>query len=344
MAGEDPVHPGRPFRGRPQRRPAHLRGGGHLARRAAQRRPRHHGGDQRGARVQGRARRPHHHPGLRPDPAPRAVADARPAGRLDHHDQARPAGLAGRHARGDRADGRARRDARPGRPRAGRAGRPRPHRLGRGVAHRQPHQRVRRRPPRARDRRDRGGGAPRLPGHDLVRRAAGVPRVRADADRVHELVRAADGGPLRRPPAELAARAGGRHRNRHPALGRGRHDARRDRPQPGLRGPLGPERRRGGRALRGRPRRLPEHPHVRHGRDVDRRLALPGGRADDRARDHDRPVPDQDPVDRRAHGGRRRRLDRARAGADRRAARRTGVGRRRARTRGLRPRRRRPRP
>ena len=39
---------------------------------------------------------------------------------------------------------------------------------------------------------------PGLPGHDLVRRAARVPRVRAHADRVHELVRAADGGRVRR--------------------------------------------------------------------------------------------------------------------------------------------------
>ena len=50
---------------------------------------------------------------------------------------------------------------------------------------------------------------------------------------------------------------------------------------------------------------------------------------------------DQGPVGRRAHGRRGRRLDRPRAGADARAARRPGVGRRRARARGLRARRRR---
>ena len=72
-------------------------------------------------------------------------------------------------------------------------------------------------------------------------------------------------------------------------------------------------RRRRGRALRGRAGGLPERADVRHGRHVDRRVAVPGGRADDRARDDDRPVPDQGPERRRAHRRRRRRLDRARA-------------------------------
>ena len=58
------------------------------------------------------------------------------AGRLDHHDQARPARLARRHARGGRADGRPRRDDRPGGPRAGRGDRPRPGRVGRRDADR----------------------------------------------------------------------------------------------------------------------------------------------------------------------------------------------------------------
>ena len=103
---------------------------------------------------QGRPRRAHHDAGLRADPAPRALADAGPAGRLDHHDQARPAGLAGRHARGGRAHGRARRDARPGRPRAGRR-RSSATWSTRGVESLTvaPHQLLRRRPPRARDRR-----------------------------------------------------------------------------------------------------------------------------------------------------------------------------------------------
>src|ERR1051325_3831808 len=46
---------------------------------------------------------------------------------------------------------------------------------------------------RARDQGDHPLAAPRLPGDDLVRRPAGVPRVRAHAHRVHELVRAAEG-------------------------------------------------------------------------------------------------------------------------------------------------------
>ncbi len=95
------------------------------------------------------------------------------------------------------------------------------------------------------------------------------------------------------------------HGARHPALGRGRDDAARGRAQPRLRRALGAERRRGRRAARGHARRLPQHPHVRHGRHVDRRLAVPVRRADDRARDDDRPVPDQGAVGRRAHRRRR---------------------------------------
>ena len=196
-----PSTPTDPSEGVLGRRAAHLRRGRHRAGRAAQRRPRHDGGHQRGAGVQGRARRARHHAGLRPDPAPRALADARAAGRLDHHDQARPAGLAGRHARGRRADGRAREHARARRPRAGRGRGARPDRQRRRVADRQPHQRLRRRPPRARDRRDHRVDPSGLPGHRVVRRAAGVPRVRAHADRLHELLRAADRVRLRRPPA-----------------------------------------------------------------------------------------------------------------------------------------------
>ena len=66
--------------------------------------------------------------------------------------------------------------------------------------------------PRARgaDRRDRRAALPGLPGHALGARAAGVPRVRADADRVHELLRAAEGRDLRRAPAERARRRSAR--------------------------------------------------------------------------------------------------------------------------------------
>ena len=55
----------------------------------------------------------------------------------------------------------------------------------------------------------------------------------------------------------------------------------------------GPVRRRRRRALRRAQGRLRRHPHLRHGRHVDRRRALPERPADDRPRDRDRPLPDQ---------------------------------------------------
>ena len=174
--------------------------------RPRQRRPRHDRRDQRRARVQGRPRRADHHAGLRPDPAPRALADARAAGRLDHHGQARPAGVAGRHARGGRADGRAREHARPRRPR----------RRSRAIIDDlvdsgvesltdQPDQLLRRR--RATSRRSPTSSSELHPGFPVTissRRAARVPRVRAHADRLHELLRAPAGGVVRRPPAVRA--------------------------------------------------------------------------------------------------------------------------------------------
>ena len=151
--------------------------------------------EAKGARVG-----PDHHEGLQADPPPRALADAGAARGLDHHDQARPAGRARGHARGERAHGRPGRGRRAGRPGAGRGDRPRPRRLGRRVAHRLADQLVRERGPRARDQGDHPHAPSGLPGHDLVRGAAGVPRVRADADRVHELVRAPEGRGLRLEP------------------------------------------------------------------------------------------------------------------------------------------------
>ena len=74
--------------------------------------------------------------------------------------------------------------------------------------------------------------------------------------------------------------------------------------------------------------RLRRHPHVRHGRDVDRRRALPERPADDRTRDDDLALPHPRPVRRRPHGRRGRRLDRPRAAADEGAPRRARVGRR----------------
>ena len=120
------------------RRPPHLRRGGDRRRRDPQHPPRHDGRDERGARVEGRARRPDHDDGLQADPAPRALADAGAARGLDHHDQARSAGLARGHPRGGRADGRPRRDRRGGRRGAGRGDRARPRRVGRRVADRRP--------------------------------------------------------------------------------------------------------------------------------------------------------------------------------------------------------------
>ena len=172
--------------------------------------------------------------------------------------------------------------------------------------------------------------------------AAGVPGVRADADRVHELVRAAEGGELRRAPpvgAEIRRRHGGRQ---HPPLGRGADDDARGGAEPDLRRPLRAVRRRRRRALRGAQGRLRQHPHLRHGWDVNRRVALPRWGSDDRARDGDQPFPPACALRRRPHRGRRRRVDRPRAGADEGPARRPAVGRRRAGSRRVRKGRHRP--
>ena len=112
-----------------------------------------------------------------------------------------------------------------GRSRAGRARDRRARGLRRRVADDLADQLVRRRPPRAGDRGHRRAAAPGLPGDDQQCRPARVPRVRADADRVHELLCAAAGGVLRRSAAVVAERSGRAHRRRHPALGRGRDDA-----------------------------------------------------------------------------------------------------------------------
>ena len=74
-------------------------------------------------------------------------------------------------------------------------------------------------------------------------------------------------------------------RRQHPPLGRGSDDDPRGRAEPDLRRALGPVGRRRGRALRREQGRLRRHPHVRHGRHLDRRVALPERPADDRPRD-----------------------------------------------------------
>ena len=85
-------------------------------------------------------------------------------------------------------------------------------------------------------------------------------------------------------------------RGQHPALGRRADDDARGGPEPDLRRALRPVGRRRRRAVRRPQGRLRRHPHLRHGRHVDRRRALPERPAHDRARDVDRPLPDQGAV------------------------------------------------
>ena len=95
---------------------------------------------------------------------------------------------------------------------------------------------------------------------------------------------------------------GPRRRTRHP----GPHDAVRAR----RRG----QRRRARRAAG----RLRPHHHLRHGRDVDRRVGQPRRPPADHARDEGRPVPHARAVGRGRDDRRRRRIDRQRVGGDRR--------------------------
>ena len=228
---------------------------------------------------------------IKPDP-PASLADTREA--VERMDAARERDRARRRA-------------------AGRGDRARPRRVRRRVADRRADQLVRQRRARAADRRDRRAPLSGLPGDALVRGAARVPRVRAHADGVHELVRAPEGRRLRRAPAGAAERHRREGGGEHPALRRRPDDDAGGRAQPDLRRPLGPVRRRRRRALRRAQGRLRRHPHVRHGRHVDRRRAVPERPADDRPRDRDRPLPDQGAVGQRAHRRRGRRLDRPRA-------------------------------
>ena len=96
------------------------------------------------------------------------------------------------------------------------------------------------RQPRARgaDRRRRRAALPRLPGHALRARAARVPRVRADADGVHELVRQTQGRDLHHRSAARARRDRRHRRGQHPPLGRRPDDDHRGRPEPDLRDPV----------------------------------------------------------------------------------------------------------
>ena len=246
---------------------------------------------------------------VKPDP-PASLADTREAvERLD--------------ARGERR--------RPGRRGAGRGDRPRSRRVGHRVADDRAHQLLREPRPRGADRRRRRAPLPGLPGDAQRPGPARVPGVRAGADGLHELLRAAEGRRLREPPpvrAPVDRRQGGRE---HPPLRRGADDDPRGGAEPDLRGALRAVRRCRRRALRRLQGGLRGHPHVRHGRDVHRRRALPERAAVDRARDGDLALPHPRPVRRRPHGRRGRRLDRPRAPADEGAPRRAGVGGRRSR-------------
>ena len=104
--------------------------------------------------------------------------------------------------------------------RPGRGNRPRSRRFGRRDADDRADQLLRERGARAADRRDRRAPVPGFPGHAVVRGAARVPGVRARADGVHELVRAAEGGGVRQPPPGAVDRDRRQGRREHPPLRR----------------------------------------------------------------------------------------------------------------------------
>ena len=309
-----PIDAGRPVARRPHGRRAHLRRGRHRAVRAAQHRARHDGRDQRGAREQGRARRPDHDDGLQADPAPRALADAGPAGGLDHHDQARPAGA--------RSRTRARRSSAS--TRAADVVTPVDREQVKGIV---------------RDLVDSGVESLTVglinsyvnsaheeeigaiveelyPGFPVTLSSHVLPEFRE-----YERTLTACMNSYVRPTVATYVKG---LQSSLKELGTTcdvnilRSDAGLMTTTEAQRNPIygvlsGPVRRRRRGAARRRQGGLPEHPHVRHGRDVHRRRAVPERRADDRARDVDQPLPHQDPERQRAHGRRGRRLDRARA-------------------------------
>ena len=182
---------------------------------------RHDRCDERPPRGEGRAGRPDH-TRFQADPPPRALANPGAACRLDHHDQARSSCRARGHARGERADG-----AR------GEASCPSTAPRSRGsctssstpasIADRLADQLVRQPRTRARDQGDHPRSI-RLPGHDLLRRPSGVPRVRADVHGVHELLRAPEGRGLRVGLQSAREEIGVDGRSEPAALGRGADD------------------------------------------------------------------------------------------------------------------------
>ena len=112
----------------------------------------------------------------------------------------------------------------------------------------------------------------------------------------------------------ISERLLGLHRQRDPVLRdevqRRRAVGRRGRPPADHHRAVRPGRRRARRRADRQGRRLPEDPHLRRRRYVDRRVRRPRRRADPHHRGHRRRLPQQDPDDRRRHRRRRRRLDR----------------------------------
>ena len=213
--------------------------------------------------------------GPRADPPSRACVDARSAVRVDGHDQARPARAAVAHARRARAHERLRRGRhghRRGRDARGDRG---PAGVGDRVADDRVPQRVREPGPRAPGAGDRARAAPRPARVDLLGPRLGVPRVRADAHGGAELLHAAAGHQVRRRPGVAARRRRVHGAAEHRALRR-RHDERAvHEGAAGRHRVLRPVRRGGGRGVPRAPHGRAERPHVRHGRDVDRRRAVP---------------------------------------------------------------------
>ena len=190
--------------------------------------------------------------------------------------------------------------------------------------------------------RDARRAAPRAPRRrrlDLQRRAAGVPRVRAVGDHAGRRRGEAEDGVATSPTSP-------------PGCTRSRPDV----PfyvmksnggvlsadevvhQPITTVLSGPAAGALGAALVARERRLRPGAHLRRRRHLDRRVGRARRRADADHRGHRRPVPQQDPDDRRRHGRRRRRLGRLDL-AGGHAEGRPALGRRRPRAALLRPRR-----
>ena len=145
---------------------------------------------------------------------------------------------------------------------------------------------------------------------DLLGPRLGVSRVRADADGGAELLHTAAGHQVRRRPGVAARRRRVPRPAEHRALRR-RHDERAlHEGAPGRHRVLRPVRRRGGRGVPRAPHGRAERPHVRHGRDLDRRRAVPRRRGRDQARGAARLLPVPGTRGRHPQRRRRRRLDR----------------------------------